>query len=312
MVKRYGVPTILAVATTVLIWSTTFASLRATLGHFSPGHLVFLRWWAAAFVLIVYGAATGTRLPARRDLPAVVTAGLLGFTVYQVALANGQVGLSAGASGFLINLGPMLTTLLAAGLGYEKTHRWTWIGLGVSLVGIAMLGAAKGGFGGSLPHAGLVLVAAASFAGYVLVSKPLLKRYRPIEVTTYAIVAGALPFVVWAPGSLTALSQASTTGRLSLAYMALVPGAISYVLWSRSVAGLPAGMAARFLYAIPVLGLGVAWIWLGEIPSALAVAGGLVSVMGVALSARQPRLRPVPTPTTVSIEPVTAPASLSA
>lgn len=303
MVKRYGAPTILAVAATVFIWSTTFASLRATLGHFSPGHLVFLRWWAAAAVLVVYGIATGMRLPARRDLPAITAAGLLGFTIYQIALANGQVGLTAGSAGFLINLGPMLTTLLAAGLGQEKTHRWTWIGLAVSTFGVVLLGSAKGGFGGSLPHAGLVLVAAASFAGYVLVSKPLLKRYRPIEVTTYAVVAGALPFVVWAPGSLAALSGASTAGILSLAYMALVPGAISYVMWSRAVAGLPAGMAARFLYAIPVLGLGVAWLWLGEVPSLLAVAGGLVSVVGVAIAARPPRPRALPAPSVAAIEP---------
>ncbi len=306
MVKRYGVPTILAVAATVLMWSTTFASLRATLGYFSPGHLVFLRWWAAAILLLVYGAATGTRVPARRDLPAIVAAGLLGFTVYQIALANGQVGLTAGSAGFLINLAPMLTTLLAAGIGYDQTHKWTWIGLGVSTLGIVMLGSAKGGFGGSLPHAGLVLVAAASFAGYVLVSKPLLKRYRPIEVTTYAVVAGALPFVVWAPGSLAALSNAPTAGLLSLAYMAVVPGAISYVMWSRAVAGLPAGMAARFLYAIPVIGLGVAWVWLGEIPSLLAVTGGLVSVLGVALAARQPRPSAMPEPAIPVIEPASA------
>ena len=276
----------IAVATVVLIWSTTFAGLRATLDHFTPGHLVFLRWWAAATVLIAYGFATRMRLPALRDLPAIVAAGLLGFTIYQLALSNGQVGLTAGSAGFLTNMAPMLTTLLATTLTREPAHRWTWIGLAVSTGGIALLGMARGGFGGSLPHAGLVLVAATSFAGYVLVSKPLLAKYRPIEVTTYAIVSGSLPFVLLAPGSLTALSGASATGLFSLAYMAIVPGALSYVLWSKAVAGMPAGVAARFLYAIPVLGLGVAWLWLGEVPSLLAVAGGLISVAGVALAAR--------------------------
>lgn len=286
MVKRYGLSTMIAVASVVLIWSTTFASLRATLDHFTPGHLVFLRWWAAAIVLIAYGFATRMRLPALRDIPAVVAAGLLGFTVYQLALANGQVGLTAGSAGFLINLAPMLTTLLATSLTREPAHRWTWIGLVVSTAGIALLGVARGGFGGSLPHAGLVLMAAASFAGYVLLSKPLLAKYRPIEVTTYAIVSGSLPFAFLAPGSLAALSGASMTGLLSLAYMAIVPGALSYVLWSRAVAGMPAGVAARFLYAIPVLGLAVAWLWLGEVPSFLAVVGGLISVVGVAIAAR--------------------------
>ncbi|MDF1542881.1 MAG: DMT family transporter [Anaerosomatales bacterium] len=289
MAKRYGIGTVVALVFTLLVWSTTFAGLRASLAYFTPGHLVFLRWGIAALVLAGYGALTGMRVPARRDLPAILLAGLLGFGVYQIALAYGQSGLTAGTGGLLINLAPAFTTVLAAALRLERVTWRLWAGLGVSLAGVVLLGVARGGFGGSPGHAALVALAAASFAGYVIVSRPLLARYSPLEVTTYAICAGSLPFLIWAPGALLALPAVPAAGLLTLLYMAMLPAALSYVAWSRAVAVLPPSVAARGLYLVPVIGLAVAWAWLGEVPSVTAVAGGLVVIAGVLVASSKPR-----------------------
>jgi drug/metabolite transporter (DMT)-like permease len=37
---------------------------------------------------------------------------------------------------------------------------------------------------------------------------------------------------------------------------------------------------------VPVVAALVAWLWLGEAPAALAVAGGAIAIAGVALTAR--------------------------
>ena len=130
----------------------------------------------------------------------------------------------------------------------------------------------------------MVALAALSFAGYTLVAKPLLSRYSPIEVTTYALVAGSAPFVVFAPGSMESLRTAGVGDIATLVFLATLPGGVAYVLWSRAVKGLNPGMASRFLYLIPVLGVPVAWVWVGEAPQLLTVIGGLVTVAGVALA----------------------------
>jgi drug/metabolite transporter (DMT)-like permease len=302
MAKRYGMGTIAALVFTLLIWSTTFAGLRASLEHFTPGHLVFLRWSVASILLVGYGLLTGMRAPAWRDMPAIALAGALGFGVYQIALAYGQSGLTAGTGGLLINLAPAFTTVLAAAFKLERATWRLWAGLGVSMGGVVLLGMARGGFGGSPGHAALVALAAASFAGYVIVSRPLLARYSPLEVTTYAICAGSLPFLVWAPGAVSALGDVSVTGIATLLYMAVLPAAISYVTWSRAISVLPPSVAARGLYLVPVIGLGVAWAWLGEVPSVLAVAGGLVVIAGVVVASSRPARGGVPVsgPTTAS------------
>lgn len=286
----------MAVAATVLIWSTTFAALVSALGHFSPQHLLVVRWTLTSLLFIGYGVATRMRLPARADLGTIALAGLLGFGAYQLLLVYGQTGVSASMAGFLVNMNPVFTTIIAVSLRRESATWLTWVGLAVCMAGLAVMGQAGGGFGEIGWSAGLVILSALSFALYTLVTKPMLSKYRPLEVTTYATVAGSLPFLVFAPGAVAAVRTASVAELATVVFLAVFPGGIAYVLWSRAVSGLTPGLASRFLYLVPVIGLLVAWVWVGEVPAPLTIAGGLLTVAGVALSSMRAVRGPVRAP----------------
>lgn len=70
---------------------------------------------------------------------------------------------------------------------------------------------------------------------------------------------------------------------LATIYLGIFPGALGYVSWAYVLSRLPASTAASFLYLVPVVAIGIAWIWLGELPTFLVVVGGAFVLAGVIL-----------------------------
>ncbi|MBN1857627.1 DMT family transporter, partial [Candidatus Bipolaricaulota bacterium] len=113
----------------------------------------------------------------------------------------------------------------------------------------------------------------------------------PVQFATFTIWAGTLPLVLFAPGLLEEISQAPWMATGAVIYLGVFPGAIAYVLWVYAISRSGVSNVASFLYLNPVLAILIAWIWLGEIPVWLSLGGGLVVVLGVALTNVRPRLR---------------------
>jgi drug/metabolite transporter (DMT)-like permease len=163
----------------------------------------------------------------------------------------------------------------------ERLHRWGWIGMLIGFVGVAVI-AFSGVSGFRLdPRALIVLCAALAQSLYFVGQKPLLTRYRAIEFTTYAVWIGACLLLVFLPGLPQQVRAAPISATLAVVYLGIFPGAIGYVCWAYALTHIPASRAASFLYMVPLLALGIAWVWLGELPPVLALAGGVLVLAGV-------------------------------
>ena len=69
-------------------------------------------------------------------------------------------------------------------------------------------------------------------------------------------------------------------------YLGIFPAALAYATWAFFLSKMPASRASSFLYINPILSIVVAFIWIGEIPSALSLAGGLIVLAGLVLVSR--------------------------
>jgi drug/metabolite transporter (DMT)-like permease len=280
---RGGLAGIPAAAITVLFWGSAFAGIRAGLHSYSPVHLALLRFLTGSAVLGIVAIVTRMRMPRLRDLPIVFLLGLLGFAYYNIALNIGETSVASGPAAVLIQTLPIWTAIASVIFLKERLRTWGWIGIGVSFAGALVIGFSKG-TGLSLSWgAALILSASFSFCAYNIIQKGLLDRYRPVEITTWAMWAGTILLLPFAGGLVPAIRSAALGDTLAIVYLGVGPAALAYVTWAIVLSRLPASRASTILFIVPVVAFLIGWAWLGEAPTLLDVGGGILAMGGVAL-----------------------------
>lgn len=276
-----------AALVTVVLWASAFVGIRAAGEDLSPGALSLAR-------LLVGGAALGVLvlirrepLPARRDLPGIAVCGVLWFGLYNVVLNAAEQRVDAGTAAMLVGVGPILIALFAGFLLREGFPRALITGCAVAFAGVVVISLATSerGLGAGLGTA-LCLVAAAAYAGGVLTQKPLLRRVSALQVTWLACSVGALACLPFAPALLREVGRADVSAIGWAVYLGVFPTAIAFTTWAYALARTTAGRMGATTYLVPPLTVLMGWAVLGEIPPALALLGGALCLVGVAVTRR--------------------------
>jgi drug/metabolite transporter (DMT)-like permease len=274
----------LAVAVTVVLWASAFAAIRVALEAFGVFELALLRLALASIALLGVAPFVGLRRPPTRDLPRIIALGITGMTGYQLLLNAGEQTVTPGTASILVNTGPIFVALLATRFLDERLSNRAWLGVGLGFTGALLIAVTSGGGLSLSLGALLVLSAAVAQASYFVLQKPLLETYTSFEVTTYAMVAGALVLLPFVGSVSDALSNASGEALGALAFLAFGASALGFFAWAFATARLQVSRAASALYAVPVVAILVAWVWLDQLPAIFAVAGGFIAIVGVGLT----------------------------
>ena len=274
---------------TTLIWGNSFVAIKILINYLSPTTIAALRFLIASplFIAVLFLKRKEWHME-REDVGKFLLFGFLSVPIYHVFLNYGTQYIPAGTVTILIALNPMITALLASLMIGERIGKRKAGGIALGFAGAAAIAFSGGGLQwGHAVGVVLVVLATTSWASYTVMSKPMLKRYHPLQLTAYiALIGTAMMFPSW-PLMFKEASALSTNAWLAMFYIGFICISIGYSIWYWALSRKEASRTATFVYFIPISGMIGAYFILGEVPGMLAILGGSLVLTGIWLVNRK-------------------------
>jgi drug/metabolite transporter (DMT)-like permease len=275
---------------TAFFFGTNFTAVKLVVADVPPVLFAAARFTVAGLLLYAIARFVEPGNPLRRkDILPVLGLGVVGITLTQTVFTVG-VGLTTVANtAFVYSTAPVWGMLLGFVLGLERPRLAGVLGIGLCLLGVAMI--VYGGLdfaGTSLLGDALILAAAVFWGSYTSLSLGLLERYPPISLAAYAMTLGgivAFPLSFLDPGTLDLAALDATTWTAA-AYSTLFSSAFGFAAWGWGVSRAGANRVLIYQYLVTLTGVSAGIVVLGESFGVGQLIGAAVIVAGVYLAKR--------------------------
>ncbi|HGZ5781862.1 TPA: DMT family transporter [Staphylococcus aureus] len=277
--------TFLSYLFTIILWGSAFPMIKIALNNFSAESLSAFRLILATIILLPFVIIKKLPTPELRDIPVIFILGFCGFVIYHTALNFGEALISAGISGILVSTTPIFSSALAYIFLKEHFSKWNWLSSLVAFIGISIISISKDDYT-TINVLGVFIILLASFSEslYFTFQKKYIEKYGFIAFTLYTIMASSPFMLIFIPEIINDIHGATFTSIVSVLYLAIFPTIIPYVLLAYIVKSVGVSDATMSLYLTPIVSLLLSYLLLDELPTTLAIIGGIITLLGVSLS----------------------------
>jgi drug/metabolite transporter (DMT)-like permease len=273
---------------------------KIALATIGPLPFAAFRVVAAAALLALLRRLSGAERVAPEDRKRILLYALLGISFNQVFYILGLSLTTAINATILNSMIPVYTLGAAALLKHERLTARAVLALAVAGAGaLLLLRTERFDWGSNAFRGDLLLIAnGISYAFYLVLSRPILARYRVLTVVSGIFAYGTLPILIAAAPALAAFdpSRVTPAGWASLAAIIVFSTVLPYFWNSWALARMHASRVAFYAFLQPLVSTVLAVETLGErLTLRTAMASLLIlSGLGVSLSPGRLPARPIP------------------
>jgi drug/metabolite transporter (DMT)-like permease len=273
-----------------LMWAGNMTLGRALRGQIGPFSLTAARVLIAALLLLLLFR----RLPPSdrrvgRDGPLLIGMALTGMVAFPILLYYALHFTTATNAALINGTGPLITAAMAALLLSELLRIGQLAGAVLSLFGVALvIGVGPGGMfiAGINRGDAIMLLAAALWSLYSILGRVVMRDRSNLSATTFATWFALPPLLIAAVLEWRTTPPALTPpGALGVLYIGVFAAFAAVVLWNEGVRRTGPTGAMAFYNMLPVYGVLLAALFLGERLAPLQVAGAGLVVAGGLISA---------------------------
>jgi drug/metabolite transporter (DMT)-like permease len=272
-----------------LIWGVNFSVVKFGTTVFTPLAFTGLRVMLAAMVLLGISAARSKPWPRRNEIFALMALGMLGNGLYQIFFVEGISRTNVGNAALIVAAAPAFIAIVSRLGGVERVHKRVLGGIALSLAGVALVV-----FGSARSHEGdttlfgtlLVFAGTLCWTAFTVLLQPYARRIDAIQLSSFTMLGGCIPMLIVTPKALLATdwSRVGLPAWTAILYASVISMGVAYLFWYRGLRVLGATRTAVYGNLQPVIAIAVAWIFLGEPPTAWQGIGTATIMTGLFLT----------------------------
>jgi drug/metabolite transporter (DMT)-like permease len=276
------------------IWGGTFVAGKHVVAVLSPIMGSFARYVIACVALLVAAFVLEGGLPrlSRQQLFSTFLLGALGVFAYNLFFMGALERLPGSRAALIIALNPVIIITISALALKERLRGHRWLGVAIALFGVWIV--ISHGDIASIASAGVgageffMLAAVTSWALYTVIGRKVLGGLTPLAATNYAALWGTLLLGIVAAPQIPDLRLAQFDWRMTgaLLYLGVCGTALAFVWYYTSIKKFGTAVASIFTNLVPVFGVTISVLLLGEPLLMSMLIGGAIAIVGVMMVSR--------------------------
>lgn len=283
------------------LWGTAMVAMKGVIPHTTPLFMAGVRLIPAGVLILMVAAFMGKPVP--KSWLAwlwIIIFALVDGTLFQGFLAEGLVRTNAGLGSVMIDSQPLAVALLSLWLFQEHIGLWGWLGLGLGITGISLIGLPEEWIFHLLDsgvtittdnwqdlfNSGelLMLLAALSMAVGTVLIRFVCRYADPVMATGWHMIIGGLP--LWGMSSVLEAQQWQNlvpSDWIALSYATVFGSAIAYGLFFYFASSGDLTSLSSLTFLTPIFALIFGYIFLSEVLTIIQWLGVILTLISIYL-----------------------------